>query len=107
MVSLESVLTSRLSEDAASWFREALKKVRSKGEATDAVLILWSGAGRRLGQLRIESPTADEVSDVYRIDTDTDAATLAARCADLARKLISDAAAPQPGKGASASPAVV
>jgi hypothetical protein len=60
MVSLESVLTTRLSEDAASWFREALKKVRSKGEATDAFLILWSGAGRRLGQAPIESPTADE-----------------------------------------------
>src|SRR4051812_29392025 len=61
MVSLESVLTTRLSEDAASWFREALKKVRSKGEATDAFLILWSGAGRRLGQARLEAPTAEEL----------------------------------------------
>jgi hypothetical protein len=60
MPSLETVLTSRVSEDAASWFREAFKKVRSKGEATDAFLILWSGAGRRLGQGRLENPTADE-----------------------------------------------
>jgi hypothetical protein len=60
MASLESVLTSRLSEDAASWFRQALKTVRSKGEATDAFLILWSGAGRRLGQARLEAPTGDE-----------------------------------------------
>jgi hypothetical protein len=60
MASLETVLTTRLSEDAASWFREAIKKVRSKGEATDAFLILWSGAGRRLGQVRIEAPTASE-----------------------------------------------
>jgi hypothetical protein len=58
--SLETVLTSRLPEDAATWFRQAFKKVRSQGEATDAFLILWSGAGRRLGQARIEAPTADE-----------------------------------------------
>jgi hypothetical protein len=61
MVSLETVLTTRVSEEAATWFRQALKTVRSKGEATDAFLILWSGAGRRLGQGRIEAPTADEV----------------------------------------------
>jgi hypothetical protein len=60
MVSLETVLTSRLPEEAASWFRQALHKVRAKGEATDAFLIMWSGAGRRLGQARVGAPTAEE-----------------------------------------------
>jgi hypothetical protein len=58
--SLETVLTSRLPEDAASWFRQALHKVRAKGEATDAFLIMWSGAGRRLGPTPLEAPTDDE-----------------------------------------------
>jgi hypothetical protein len=62
--SLETVLTSRLSEDAASWFRQAVHKVRAKGEATDAFLIMWSGAGRRLGQAAIEAPTAAEHADL-------------------------------------------
>jgi len=56
----ESVLTTRVPEAAASWFREALHKVRARAEATDAFLILWSGAGRRLGQAAIDAPTADE-----------------------------------------------
>ena len=60
MTSLETILTSRLPEDAASWFRQALHKVRAKGEATDAFLIMWSGAGRRLGQARLGSPTDEE-----------------------------------------------
>jgi hypothetical protein len=60
MASLETVLTSRLPEEAASWFRQALHKVRAKGEATDAFLIMWSGAGRRLGQAPIAAPTDDE-----------------------------------------------
>jgi hypothetical protein len=60
MASLETILTSRLPEEAASWFRQAAHKVRAKGEATDAFLIMWSGAGRRLGQARIEAPTEDE-----------------------------------------------
>ncbi len=60
MASLETILTSRLSEEAASWFRQALHKVRAKGEATDAFLIMWSGAGRRLGQTAIAAPTDDE-----------------------------------------------
>jgi hypothetical protein len=60
MASLETVLTSRLSEEAASWFRQALHKVRAKGEATDAFLIMWSGAGRRLGQAVVGAPTEDE-----------------------------------------------
>ncbi|HVU49420.1 MAG TPA: EboA domain-containing protein [Polyangia bacterium] len=54
------MLTSRLPEEAASWFRQALHKVRAKGEATDAFLIMWSGAGRRLGQAPIGAPTDDE-----------------------------------------------
>jgi hypothetical protein len=58
--SLDTILTTRLPEDAASWFRQALHKVRAKGEATDAFLIMWSGAGRRLGQARIEAPTEEE-----------------------------------------------
>jgi hypothetical protein len=58
--SLETILTSRLPEDAASWFRQALHKVRAKGEATDAFLIMWSGAARRLGQTRLEAATDDE-----------------------------------------------
>ena len=61
MASLETVLTSRLPEDAASWFRQAVHKVRAKGEATDAFLIMWSGAGRRLGQTRIATPTEEEL----------------------------------------------
>ena len=60
MASLETILTSRLSEEAASWFRQALHKVRAKGEATDAFLIMWSGAGRRLGQAALGAPTDDE-----------------------------------------------
>ena len=60
MASLETILTSRLSEEAASWLRHALHKVRTKGEATDAFLIMWSGAGRRLGQLPLGGPTEDE-----------------------------------------------
>jgi hypothetical protein len=60
MASLETVVTSRLPDEAASWFRQALHKVRAKGEATDAFLIMWSGAARRLGQARIEAPTEDE-----------------------------------------------
>jgi hypothetical protein len=60
VATLETVLTSRLSEDAASWFRQALHKVSAKGEATDAFLIMWSGAGRRLGQARMIAPTDDE-----------------------------------------------
>jgi hypothetical protein len=60
MASLETVLTSRLPEEAASWFRQALHKVRAKGEATDAFLIMWSGAGRRLGQALLFGPTEDE-----------------------------------------------
>jgi hypothetical protein len=60
MASLETVLTARLPEEAASWFRQALHKVRAKGEATDAFLIMWSGAGRRLGQAPIGSPADDE-----------------------------------------------
>jgi hypothetical protein len=63
MASLETILTTRLPEDAASWFRQALHKVRAKGEATDAFLIMWSGAGRRLGQTRIESPSPDEAAE--------------------------------------------
>jgi hypothetical protein len=58
--SLETILTSRLSEEAASWFRQAVHKVRAKGEATDAFLIMWSGAGRRLGQAIIATPTDGE-----------------------------------------------
>jgi hypothetical protein len=60
MASLETVLTSRLPEEPASWFRQALHKVRAKGEATDAFLIMWSGAGRRLGQAKIGAPSEDE-----------------------------------------------
>jgi hypothetical protein len=56
----ETILTARLPEPAASWVRQALHKIRVRGEATDAFLILWSGAGRRLGQERIEAPTVDE-----------------------------------------------
>jgi hypothetical protein len=61
MASLETILTSRLPEEATSWFRQALQKVQAKGEATDAFLIMWSGAGRRLGQGRIGAPTEDEM----------------------------------------------
>jgi hypothetical protein len=61
MASLETILTSRLPEEATSWFRQALHKVQAKGEATDAFLIMWSGAGRRLGQGRIGAPTEDEM----------------------------------------------
>jgi hypothetical protein len=61
MASLETTLTSRLAEEAASWFRQALHKVRTKGEATDAFLIMWSGAGRRLGQARVGAPTEEEI----------------------------------------------
>jgi hypothetical protein len=61
MASLETILTSRLPEEATSWFRQALHKVQAKGEATDAFLIMWSGAGRRLGQVRIGAPTEDEM----------------------------------------------
>ena len=64
MPSLETILTSRLPEDAASWFRQAVHKVRAKGEATDAFLIMWSGAGRRLGQAPIEAPTEAEQADL-------------------------------------------
>ena len=60
MASLETALTSRLPEEAASWFRQALHKVRAKGEATDAFLIMWSGAGRRLGQAPVGAPSDDE-----------------------------------------------
>ena len=60
MASLETVLTSRLPEEAASWFRQALHKVRVKGEATDAFLIMWSGAGRRLGQARVGAPANED-----------------------------------------------
>jgi hypothetical protein len=60
MASLETVLTSRLSDEAASWFRQALHKVRAKGEATDAFLIMWSGAGRRLGQAILLGPSDEE-----------------------------------------------
>jgi hypothetical protein len=60
VATIETILTSRLSEEAASWFRQALHKVSAKGEATDAFLIMWSGAGRRLGQARVEAPTDDE-----------------------------------------------
>jgi hypothetical protein len=60
MATLETILISRLPEEAASWFRQALHKVRAKGEATDAFLIMWSGAGRRLGQAPIAAPTEDE-----------------------------------------------
>jgi hypothetical protein len=60
VATLETVLTTRLPEDAASWFRQALHKVSAKGEATDAFLIMWSGAGRRLGQVALERPTEDE-----------------------------------------------
>jgi hypothetical protein len=60
VASQETVLTKRLPEGAASWFREALHKVSARGEATDAFLILWSGAGRRLGPSRLETPTAEE-----------------------------------------------
>jgi hypothetical protein len=60
MASLETVLTSRLPEEASSWFRQALHKVRAKGEATDAFLIMWSGAGRRLGEAPIGAPSDDE-----------------------------------------------
>jgi hypothetical protein len=60
VTSLETILTSRLPEDAASWFRQAVHKVRAKGEATDAFLIMWSGAGRRLGQAGLRSPTEEE-----------------------------------------------
>jgi hypothetical protein len=63
MASLETILTTRLPEEAASWFRQALHKVRAKGEATDAFLIMWSGAGRRLGQTLIEAPTKEEAED--------------------------------------------
>jgi len=60
VTSLETILTSRLPEEGASWFRQALHKVRANGEATDAFLIMWSGAGRRLGQARLGSPTEEE-----------------------------------------------
>lgn len=63
MASLETILTTRLPEEAASWFRQAVYKVRAKGEATDAFLIMWSGAGRRLGPTRIEAPTPAEAAD--------------------------------------------
>jgi hypothetical protein len=63
MPSLETVLTSRLPEEAASWFQQALRKVSSQGEATDAFLIMWSGAGRRLGNIYIGTPTPDEAAD--------------------------------------------
>jgi hypothetical protein len=63
MASLETVLTTRLPEEAATWFRQAVHKVRAKGEATDAFLIMWSGAGRRLGQTRIETPTPEEAAE--------------------------------------------
>jgi hypothetical protein len=56
----EEILTTRLPEVAASWFKQALHKVRARGEATDAFLIMWSGAGRRLGQAPIENPTDAE-----------------------------------------------
>src|SRR5579863_9069996 len=65
MASLETVLTSRLPDDSASWFRRALHKVRGKGEATDAFLIMWSGAGRRLGQAHIGAPRADEAQMAF------------------------------------------
>jgi hypothetical protein len=63
MASLETVLTTRLPEEAANWFRQAVHKVRTKGEATDAFLIMWSGAGRRLGQTRIDAPTPEEAAE--------------------------------------------
>ncbi len=56
----EAILTTRLPEAAASWFKQALHKVRARGEATDAFLIMWTGAGRRLGPTPIESPTPEE-----------------------------------------------
>jgi hypothetical protein len=56
----EAILTKRLPEVAASWFKQALHKVRARGEATDAFLILWTGAARRLGQAPLEGPTAEE-----------------------------------------------
>jgi len=62
LATLETALASRLPEEAASWFRQALHKVRAKGEATDAFLIMWSGAGRRLGQARVTAPTEAELT---------------------------------------------
>jgi hypothetical protein len=56
----DAILTARVPEAAASWFRQALHKVRARSEATDAFLIMWSGAGRRLGQAPIAAPTDDE-----------------------------------------------
>ncbi|MDB4982130.1 MAG: hypothetical protein JWM82_2882 [Myxococcales bacterium] len=56
----EAILTTRLPEVAASWFKQALHEVRACGEPTDAFLILWTGAGRRLGQTPIGSPTPEE-----------------------------------------------
>jgi hypothetical protein len=56
----EAILTTRLPEAAASWFKQALHKVRARGEATDAFLIMWTGAGRRLGQAALEHPTDAE-----------------------------------------------
>jgi hypothetical protein len=61
----ETILTARLPETAASWLREALHKVRVRGEATDAFLILWSGSGRRLGQARIGTPTPEESAQSF------------------------------------------
>jgi hypothetical protein len=57
----ETLLTSQLPEAAASWFKQALHKVRARGEATDAFLIMWTGAGRRLGQALVDGRPADEV----------------------------------------------
>jgi hypothetical protein len=56
----ESILTTRLPEAAAGWFEQALHEVRARGEATDAFLILWSSAGRRLGQATLDDPTEEE-----------------------------------------------
>ena len=61
----EAILTTRLSETAANWFKQALHKVRARGEATDAFLIMWTGAGRRLGQAPIESPTDAERAGAF------------------------------------------
>ncbi|HTT12573.1 MAG TPA: AAA family ATPase [Burkholderiaceae bacterium] len=44
-----------------------------------------------------EQPTADEGA-VYRIDTDADAPTIAARCLELAGALAADAVHPKPGQ---------
>jgi hypothetical protein len=56
----EAILTTRVPEAAAGWFKQALHKVRARGEATDAFLILWTSAARRLGQIPLEEPTPEE-----------------------------------------------